>query len=207
MKRLVLVVTVVLVLGLISCAPPAPPAPVPIPTPAPVPTPEPTPAPEPMPEPVPPTIPAPTPVPTPPPPEPPPEPVPPEPSPPQPTMRIWTLTDAGATRLLGRRLGGSSVHFMPENQVELRYYFVKITPIVGVSEGKLYLDGVPRWIASWLKPIMGGYTSYSDSKLFLTDLPPWIDPTKEIAADVTELPIVERIITEEGKAFIRYVWP
>ena len=96
---------------------------------------------------------------------------------------------------------------MPENKVELRYYFVRITPTVGVSEGKLCLDGVPRWIGSWLGPVMGSYTSYSEPKLFLTDLPPWVDPTEEIAPDVTGLPTVESITTEEGKAIITYVWP
>jgi len=96
---------------------------------------------------------------------------------------------------------------MPGNKAELRYSFIRITPAVGVSEGKLWLDGVPSWISNLLKYAIGSYTSYSERKLFLTGLPPWFDPTEEIAPDVTELPTVESITTEEGKAIITYVWP
>ncbi len=175
----------------VSCAPPKP---VPLPTPAepapvePIPV-EPTPA-EPAPaEPA------------------PPEPTPAEPIPAEPTIRTWTLTDAGATRLLVKPIRGSSVHFMPENKAELRYYIMRITVAVGVSEGRLWLDGVPPSIGYALRPIIGRYTSYSERKLFLTEMPPWFDPTEEIAPDVTELPTIESITTEEGKAIITYVWP
>ena len=128
----------------------------------------------------------------------------------EPTLRAWTLTDAEATRLARKALPGSSVHFMPENEVEFNNeLFAKegITFTVGVSDGKAWLDGVPEWIYVGLQHIIGSYTSYSEPKLFLTALPPWFDPTVEVAPDVTELPIVESIITEEGKAIINYFWP
>ena len=137
----------------------------------------------------------------------PPVPASPAPVPPTPKMRTWTLTDAGATDLLCKSISGSSIHFVPENKAELRKSFIKITPAVGVSEGKLYFDGVPSWIGSWLKSRIGSYTSYSKNKLFLIGLPPWFDPTEEIAPDVTDLPTFESITTEEGKAIIIYVWP
>ena len=89
----------------------------------------------------------------------------------------------------------------------MRHPFLSVTVDVGVSEGRLWLDGIPSWINSWFKHIIGGYTSYSEGKLFLTELPPWFDPTEEIAPDVTELPTFESITTEEGKAIITYVWP
>ena len=96
---------------------------------------------------------------------------------------------------------------MPENKAKLRGPFVSITSAVGVSEGRLWLDGVPVLIRPFLKPIIGSYTSYSEGKLFLTELPPWFDPTEENAPDVTGLPTFESITTEEGKAIITYVWP
>jgi len=122
-------------------------------------------------------------------------------------MRTWTLTDAVATRLLCKPIPGSSVHFIPENKAQLRGPFLSITPAVGVSEGKLWLDPIPVLIRPFLKRIIGSYTSYSEGKLFLDELPPWFDPTEEIAPDVTELPTFESITTEEGKAIITYVWP
>ena len=137
----------------------------------------------------------------------PPEPAPVKPTPPEPIMRIWTLNDAEATRLLVKPISGSSIHFMPENKAVLRYYFIRITPTVGVSEGRLWFDGIPPWIHSYVKPMVGSYTSYSEGKLFLTELPPWFDPTEDIAPDVTELPTFESITTAEGKAIITYVWP
>ncbi len=135
------------------------------------------------------------------------EPAPVKPAPPEPIMRTWTLNDALATRLLVKPISGSSIHFMPENKAQLRYYnLISINTTVGISEGRLWLDGILPWISFWLKPQIGSYTSYSERKLFLTELPPWFDPTEEIAPDVTELPTFESITTEEGKATITYVW-
>lgn len=138
----------------------------------------------------------------------PPKPTPPKPAPPKPTIRTWTLTDAEATHLLVKPISGSSIHLMPGNKAQLRYYnLISINTTVGISEGKLWLDGIPPWIHSFIKSTIGSYTSYSERKLFLTELPPWFDPTEEIAPDVTELPAFESITTEEGKATITYVWP
>ena len=126
----------------------------------------------------------------------------------EPTIRTWTLTDAEATRLACEALPGSSVHFMPENEVKFNHERLAmggITFTVGVSDGKLWLDGVPEWIFIGLEPIIGSYTDYAEPKLFLTA--PWFNPAVEIAPDVTELPIVESIITEHGKATITYFWP
>lgn len=138
---------------------------------------------------------------------PPPPPPPFPPSPPKPPPRTLTLTDADAIRLLNRVISGGSVHFAPENKAELKYKFLKRTFTVGVSEGKLWLDGVPSWLYNWLSDIIGDYTTSSDSKLFLTALPPGFDPTKEIAPDVTKLPTFESITTEEGEVTITYFWP
>ena len=124
-----------------------------------------------------------------------------------PAVRTWTLTDDGATQLLLKLLPGGRVHFKPGNEVELRYFVAKFTPAIGVSEGKLWLEGIPSWLPNYLSGVIGGFTDYSEHKLFLTALPPWFDPTEEIAPDVTQLPTVEAVTTEEGNAIITYVWP
>jgi len=89
----------------------------------------------------------------------------------------------------------------------LRSYILKLTTTVGISEGKLWLDGIPWWIATRLKGSIGSYTTYSERKLSLMELPPWFDPTEEIAPGVTELPTFELVTTEEGQAILIYVWP
>jgi len=96
---------------------------------------------------------------------------------------------------------------MPENKVQLRYYLFKITPTAVVSEGRLCLEGIPQWIGNKVKYFFGSFTSYSEGRLILTRFPEWFDPTEEIAPDVTELPPIESITTEEGKATITYLWP
>ena len=145
---------------------------------------------------------------------PPPPPAPPTPAPPKPYIRRWILTEAEATRLLREALdidsiSRTSVHFMLDNKVEFRKYSDRIITTPGVSEGKLYLFGVRPEEWFWLRWHISSYTSYSGprTKLFLTELPPWFDPTEEIASDVTYLPTFESVTTEEGRIIIGYYWP
>lgn len=128
--------------------------------------------------------------------------------PPKPTVRTMTWTDADITRLLVKPIPGAKAHFLPDNKVRLEYYAIfKFTFDWGVTDGKLWLGGVPSWIPWFLSGVIGEYASYRDGKLFLTALPPWFDPTKEIAPDVTQLPTIESIETKEGEAIITYRWP
>ncbi len=145
---------------------------------------------------------------------PPPPPAPPTPPPPKPYIRRWILTEDEATDLLRRAIDidsmtRTSVYFMLENKIEFRKYSDRITTTPGVSEGKLYLFGVRPEEWFWLRWHIGSYTSYSGpkTKLFLTEFPPWFDPTEEISPDVTYLPTFESITTEEGRVIIRYYWP
>ena len=145
---------------------------------------------------------------------PPPPPAPPTPPPPTPYIRRWVLTEDEATDLLRRAIDidsmtRTSVYFMLENKIEFRKYSDRITTTPGVSEGKLYLFGVRPEEWFWLRWHIGSYTSYSGpkTKLFLTELPPWFDPTEEISPDVTHLPTFESITTEKGRVIIRYYWP
>jgi hypothetical protein len=96
---------------------------------------------------------------------------------------------------------------MLENKIEFRKRSDRILTTVSVSEGKLYLWGVRPEDWFWLKWHIGSYTNYSKRRLFLTELPPWFDPTEEISPDVTYLPTFESITTEEGRVIIRYYWP
>jgi len=137
-------------------------------------------------------------------------------APPAPALptRIWVLTDAEATDLLRRSMDidsitRTSVHFVPDNKVVFRKDSDKITTTANIYEGKLYLYGVRPEEWFWLKWHIGSYTSYSKpkTKVYLTGLPPWFDPTKEIASDVTELPTFVSITMEEGRAIITYLRP
>ena len=129
-----------------------------------------------------------------------------EPLPLEPVVRTVTWTDAAITQLLVGPFPGAEAHFLPDNKVQLKYYFV-FTFDCGVTDGKLWLGDVPSLVVQYLSARIGEYTSYRDSKLFLTALPPWFDPTKEIAPDVTHLPTLESIETREGEAVITYRWP
>lgn len=131
-----------------------------------------------------------------------------EPAPPEPVVRTVTWTDAAITQLLVGPLPGVEAHFLPDNRVQLGYYaIISFTFDCGVTDGKLWLGDVPSWVVQYLSARIGEYTSYRDGKLFLTALPPWFDPTEEIAPDVTQLPTLESIETRGGEAVITYRWP
>jgi len=137
--------------------------------------------------------------------------------PPKPTVRTKTLTDADATRLLLHAIPGSEIHFLPNNKVQMKYYAIfNFTFDCGVTDGKLWLAGVPGWVVDFLSIEIREYTSYNGGKLFLTALPPWFDPTKEFAPeiklptpepDVTGLPAMNSIETMAEKAILIYRWP
>lgn len=136
----------------------------------------------------------------------------PSPVPPKPYIRRWILTNAEATQLLRRAIDTKwisrcSVHFLPRNKVEFRRNSERLTTTAGVSEGKLYLFGVRSEDWFWLRWHIGDYTSYAKLRLVLIELPPWFDPSEEIAPDVTYLPTFDSITTEDGKTTICYVWP
>jgi hypothetical protein len=49
--------------------------------------------------------------------------------------------------------------------------------------------------------------SYDHGKIFLTGLPRWVDPRKEIAPDVDRLPFVDSVMTRKGEITWTYRWP
>ncbi len=120
---------------------------------------------------------------------------------------IWS--DSLVSQLLFKEMPEYTVHIMGKNEAVVEGGPIGVTVSVGVSEGKIYF-GVPSWAYDH---IVGGhkviktYTEYDGSKLWLTDLPPWVDPTKEIAPDVDRLPYVESVTTKGGAATLTYRWP
>jgi len=120
---------------------------------------------------------------------------------------IWS--DSVVTQLLFKEMPEYTVHIMGKNEATIEGGPIGVTVSVGVSEGKIYF-GVPSWAYDY---IVGGhkviktYTEYDGNKLWLTDLPPWVDPTKEIAPDVDGLPYVESVTTKGGAATLTYRWP
>jgi hypothetical protein len=120
---------------------------------------------------------------------------------------IWS--DSVVTQLLFKEMPEFTVHIMGKNEATIEGGPIGVTVSVGVSEGKIYF-GVPSWAYDY---IVGGhkviktYTEYDGSKLWLTSLPPWVDPTKEIAPDVDRLPYVESVTTKGGAATLTYRWP
>jgi hypothetical protein len=120
---------------------------------------------------------------------------------------IWS--DSLVSQLLFKEMPEYTVHIMGKNEAVVEGGPIGVTVSVGVSEGKIYF-GVPSWAYDH---IVGGhkviktYTEYDGSKLWLTDLPPWVDPTKEIAPDVDRLPYVESVTTKGGVATLTYRWP
>ena len=120
---------------------------------------------------------------------------------------IWS--DSLVSQLLFKEMPEYTVHIMGKNEAVVEGGPIGVTVSVGVSEGKIYF-GVPSWAYDH---IVGGhkviktYTEYDGSKLWLTALPPWVDPTKEIAPDVDRLPYVESVTTKGGAATLTYRWP
>jgi hypothetical protein len=124
-------------------------------------------------------------------------------------LRTATWSDSVVTQLLFKEMPEFTVHIMGKNEAVVEGGPIGVTVSVGVSDGKIYF-GMPSWAYDY---IVGGhkviktYTEYDGSKLWLTDLPPWVDPTKEIAPDVDRLPYVESVTTRGGVATLTYRWP
>jgi len=63
-----------------------------------------------------------------------------------PVVRSVVITDEEALPLLP--LDGARLHFMPGNKIQVGYKSIPIEPTIncGVSEGMLWLSGIPSWI-------------------------------------------------------------
>jgi CARDB len=124
-------------------------------------------------------------------------------------LRTVTWSDEIVTQLLFKGMPGYSVHIQSKNNGTVEGGPIGIEISVGVSDGKIYFV-VPSMAYDYIaggNSVIKTYTEYDGDKLWLTALPPWVDPTKEIAPDVDKLPYVESITTKGGAATITYRWP
>ena len=120
---------------------------------------------------------------------------------------IWS--DEMVTQLLLKEMPGYTVHILSNNKGVVDGGPIPVQVTVGVSEGKIFF-GVPFWAYGEIAgehSTLKTYTEYDGNKLWLTSLPPWVDPTKEIAPDVDKLPFVESVTTKGGEATLTYRWP
>jgi hypothetical protein len=120
---------------------------------------------------------------------------------------IWS--DSVVTQLLFKEMPEYTIHIQSKNKAVVEGGPMPIEVSIGVSEGKIYF-GVPSMAYDYIAGghgVIKTYTEYDGDKLWLTALPPWVDPSKEIAPDVDKLPYVELITTKGGEATLTYRWP
>ena len=123
--------------------------------------------------------------------------------------RTITWSDSVVTQLLLGEMSEYSVHILSNNKAVVEGGPIGITVTIGVSDVKIYF-GVPSMAYDYLaggQDVIKTYTEYDGEKLWLTALPPWVDPSKEIAPDVNKLPFVESVTTKGGEATLTYRWP
>jgi hypothetical protein len=120
---------------------------------------------------------------------------------------IWS--DGVVTQLLFKEMPEFTVHIQSKNKAVIEGGPMPVEVSIGVSEGKIYF-GVPSMAYDYIAGghgVIKTYTEYDGDKLWLTALPPWVDPSKELAPDVDKLPFVESVTTKGGEATITYRWP
>ena len=120
---------------------------------------------------------------------------------------VWS--DSVVTQLLFKEMPEYTVHMLSNNKAIVEGGPIGITVTIGVSDGKIYF-GVPSMAYDYIaggNAVIKTYTEYDGDKLWLTALPPWVDPAKEIAPDVDKLPFVESVTTKGGEATLTYRWP
>ena len=120
---------------------------------------------------------------------------------------IWS--DDVVTQLLFKEMPEYTIHIQSKNKAVVEGGPMPVEVSIGVSEGKIYF-GVPAMAYDYIAgghSVIKTYTEYDGDKLWLTALPPWVDPSKEIAPDVDKLPFVESVTTKGGEATLTYRWP
>jgi uncharacterized protein (DUF58 family) len=125
-------------------------------------------------------------------------------------LRSATWSEAAVTLLFFKEIPELRVRILPKNEAVIEGALVPITVSIGVSEGKIYFGGVYSAAYDYIAgghDVIKTYTKYDGDKLWLTSLPPWVDPGKEFAPDVDKLPFVESISTKKGEASLTYRWP
>jgi hypothetical protein len=121
-------------------------------------------------------------------------------------LREWVITDADVSRLFAQISSVSLVaHFIPGNVAE--FTLAKSfsgTINIGVLDGKLCEFPIDEIIYNMF-PEIKDYIFFNSGKAYLAYT--WFDPSLEIAKDVTEMPVMVSVTTENGKARVIYEWP
>ena len=124
------------------------------------------------------------------------------------SVRTIIVSDHEINRVLGWRMLGASVHFLPGNQVQCGWLSYNDIFNIGVQGGKGYVAPASAKLGSMLWMLSGFSTMYSsfDSRVYLTRLPFWVNP-RLFAPDVTRLPTILSVTTSNGRAMVTYRWP
>ena len=126
------------------------------------------------------------------------------------SLRSVTWSNAEVTQLLFKEAPGVTVRVKKDNKAVIGNILQSAEVSVGVSEGKIYFDGVSSNLYNLLagaSPVIKSYLELDGKKVWLTTLPPWVDPGEVFAPDVDKLPLFESVTTLEGEATVTYRWP
>jgi hypothetical protein len=117
----------------------------------------------------------------------------------------WVIMDGDVSRMFAQISDVPlTVHFVSGNKAEFTISIFSGTINMGIRDGKLCGFPVPQTIID-LFPAIQDYVFYIDGAAYLPFT--WFDPAVEIAADVTAMPVMVSVRTENGKAIVTYVWP
>lgn len=119
-------------------------------------------------------------------------------------LRTWVITDADIPRLFSMISTVSlTSHFIPGNQAEFVMAGFPGVVDIGVINGKLCEYPVSPDIYMLL-PEIHDYIFFENGVEYLSYT--WFDPAVEIAPDVTTMPVMVSVTTEDGKAIVIYEW-
>jgi hypothetical protein len=120
-------------------------------------------------------------------------------------LREWVITDDDVSRLFAQISDMPlTAHFVPGNTAEFTISIFSGTVNIGIRDGKLCEFPIPQSIID-LFPAIQDYVFYIDGTAYLPYT--WFNPAVEIAPDVTTMPVMVSVRTEEGKAIVTYEWP
>lgn len=122
---------------------------------------------------------------------------------PTPQGKSITVTDNDVTPYLP--IKDAWVHFLPNNEIRVGYKILGVRVKCGVAEGKIYLEGVPPWLdLTNIDKNAPTYSRREGNRIILTGIPPWFDLTR-FDKDLTKMPTILSLHTEEGQATVVYL--
>ncbi len=123
----------------------------------------------------------------------------------EPGQRLWVITDADVSRLFAQISDVTlTAHFVPGNKAQFTMAGFPGVIDIGVIDGKLCEYPVDAIIYDML-PETHEWTFQVGETVYLGYT--WFDPSAEIAPDVTAIPVMVSVTTENGQANVIYEWP